>query len=139
MTYSWSRLCLNVSLYRSRKFLLMSVVSFSCRLFDSSAGNNNAISVTKKKIKHRKFDYFFFLRFISFQSFVKQKRFSRSNFKRKLYLTNITVWLPRIYGCTLSFFFRIAVIECRFWNCPKNKTFPIKIFVTTNNWYLLQC
>lgn len=48
-TYSWSRLCLNESLYLSRKFLRISVVSFSCRLFDSSAGNRSAVSIKWKE------------------------------------------------------------------------------------------
>lgn len=52
-TYSCSRLCLNVSRYRSRKFRRISTVSFSWRLFDSSAGSNSAVSVMKQKKKNK--------------------------------------------------------------------------------------
>lgn len=71
------------------------------------------------------------------QSFVKQrKRFSTPNSKRKLYLTNTILWLPKIY----YFVPHVSSSLCH-WvsllNCPTNKkNFSNKIFVTTNNWYL---
>lgn len=73
-TYSWSRLCLNVSLYLSRRFLRMSIVSFSCRLFDSSAGKSKAISVITTNIHL----------FYSFKSFKnnRKKKFFGSNLKK---------------------------------------------------------
>lgn len=46
-THSCSLLCLNESVYRNLRFRLISLVSFSCRLFDNSAGKRSAISVNK--------------------------------------------------------------------------------------------
>lgn len=47
-TYSLSLLCFMDSLYLKRKFLLMSVVSFSCLFFDNEAGNKSADSEKKR-------------------------------------------------------------------------------------------
>lgn len=44
-TYSLSRLCLYVSTYRNLRFRLMSVVSFSRRLFENSDGSSIAVSI----------------------------------------------------------------------------------------------
>lgn len=46
-THSCSLLCLNESVYRILRFRLISLVSFSCRLFDNSAGKRSAISVNE--------------------------------------------------------------------------------------------
>lgn len=99
-TYSWSRLCLKLSLYLNRKFLRMSIVSFSCRLFDSSAGNRRAIS----RRKMWKDSYF-----IMFKVSQTSQTLMCFHFKRKFYLMNKILWIPNIYGCYTIFSFPLFI------------------------------
>lgn len=123
-TYSWSRLCLNVSLYRSRKFLRMSTVSFSCRLFDSSAGNKRAVSAKWNQITHC-----FYI--ISSNFLTNIKRLIHWKFKKENYPQRIKpLWLCHFCQPFLYIFFESSKSFFLALIAQKEKTFPIKFFIT---------